>query len=202
MQAKESRSMMAPKPAENEVSEASPGPGAEQDRSGLSLADILTVSRLPMALGFVVAPSNAVRLAILVAAAATDLLDGFIARRIGSSRFGSFLDPVADKLFMVCAFAVVLLSGRLAAFEVLAVLLRDVVATIAFAVTLVSRRPAAIPARVGGKAVTVGQLLTLVAFLLESSYLRPLAWATGAVGLYAIWDYQHVAAAQRRNVGR
>lgn len=194
--------MMAPKPAENEVSEASPGPGGEQDRSALSLADILTVSRLPMALAFVLAPSNVVRLAILAAAAATDLLDGFIARRIGSSRFGSFLDPVADKLFMVCAFGTVLVSGRLAPFEVLAVLLRDVVATIAFAATLISRRPAAIPARLGGKAVTVGQVLTLVAFLLESPYLRPLAWATGAVGLYAIWDYQHVAATRRRTVGR
>jgi cardiolipin synthase len=193
--------MMAPKPAENEVPEASPGPKAEQDRSGLSLADILTVSRLPMALAFVLAPSNGVRLAILAAAATTDLLDGFIARRIGSSRFGSFLDPVADKLFMLCAFGVVVLSGRLAPFEVLAVLLRDVVATIAFAVTLVSGRPAAIPARVGGKAVTVGQVLTLVAFLIDSPYLRPLAWATGAVGLYAIWDYQQVAASKRRGVG-
>lgn len=193
--------MMAPKPAENEVPEASPGPKAEQDRSGLSLADILTVSRLPMALAFVLAPSNGVRLAILAAAATTDLLDGFIARRIGSSRFGSFLDPVADKLFMLCAFGVVVLSGRLAPFEVLAVLLRDVVATIAFAVTLVSGRPAAIPARVGGKAVTVGQVLTLVAFLIDSPYLRPLAWATGAVGLYAIWDYQQVAATKRRGVG-
>ena len=194
--------MMAPKPAENEVSEASPGPGGEQDRSALSLADILTVSRLPMALAFVLVSSNTVRLVILAAAAATDLLDGFIARRIGSSRFGSFLDPVADKLFMVCAFGIVLVSGRLAPFEILAVLLRDVVATIAFAATLLSRRPAAIPARVGGKAVTVGQVLTLVAFLLESAYLRPLAWATGAVGLYAIWDYQHVAATRRRTVGR
>lgn len=194
--------MMAPKPGENEVSEASPGPMAEQVRSGVTLADILTVSRLPMALAFVLVPSNGARLAILAAAAATDLLDGFIARRIGSSRLGSFLDPVADKLFMLCAFGVVVLSGRLAPFEVLAVLLRDVVATIAFAATLVSGRPAAIPARVGGKAVTVGQVLTLVAFLLDSSYLRPLAWATGAVGLYAIWDYQQVAGTKRRNVGR
>lgn len=191
---------MAPKP-EEKVSEASPPPIAEQGRTGVTVADVLTVSRLPMALAFVLVSSNTARLAILAAAAATDLLDGFIARRIGSSRFGSFLDPVADKLFMVCAFGVVVLSGRLAPFEVLAVLLRDVVATVAFAATLVSGRPAAIPARVGGKAVTVGQLLTLVAFLLDSPYLRPLAWATGAVGLYAIWDYQQVAGTRRRNVG-
>lgn len=192
--------MIAPKP-EEKVSEASPPRKAEQDRSGVTVADVLTVSRLPMALAFVLVPSHAARLAILAAAAATDLLDGFIARRIGSSRFGSFLDPVADKLFMLCAFGVVVLSGRLAPFEVLAVLLRDVVATIAFAATLVSGRPAAIPARVGGKAVTVGQVLTLVAFLLDSPYLRPLAWATGAVGLYAIWDYQQVAGTKRRSVG-
>ena len=193
--------MMAPRP-EEKVSEASTPRKAEQGRTGVTVADVLTVTRLPMALAFVLVSSDAARLAILVAAAATDLLDGFIARRIGSSRFGSFLDPVADKLFMVCAFGVVVLSGRLAPFEVLAVLLRDVVATIAFAATLVSGRPAAIPARVGGKAVTVGQILTLVAFLLDSSYLRPLAWATGAVGLYAIWDYQQVADTRRRSVGR
>jgi CDP-diacylglycerol--glycerol-3-phosphate 3-phosphatidyltransferase/cardiolipin synthase len=190
---------MAPKP-EEKVSEASPPRIAEQGRARVTVADVLTVSRLPMALAFVLIPSSAARLAVLAAAAATDLLDGFIARRIGSSRFGSFLDPVADKLFMVSAFGVVVLSGRLAPFEVLAVLLRDVVATIAFAATLVSGRPAAIPARVGGKAVTVGQVLTLVAFLLDSPYLRPLAWATGAVGLYAIWDYQQ-ASATKRSVG-
>ncbi|HEU4829654.1 MAG TPA: CDP-alcohol phosphatidyltransferase family protein [Gemmatimonadales bacterium] len=184
------------------MSEPSPPPMAEQGRAGVTLADLLTVSRLPMALAFVLVPSSGARLVILAAAAATDLLDGFIARRIGSSRFGSFLDPVADKLFMLCAFAVVVLSGRLAPFEVLAVLLRDVVASLAFAATLISGRPAAIPARVGGKAVTVGQILTLVAFLLDSPYLRPLAWATGAVGLYAIWDYQQVAATKRRSVGR
>lgn len=190
---------MAPKPVEK-VSEPSPPFLAEQGRMRVTIADVLTVSRLPMALAFVLIPSSTARLAVLAAAAATDLLDGFIARRIGSSRFGSFLDPAADKLFMVSAFGVVVLSGRLAPFEVLAVLLRDVVATIAFAATLVSGRPAAIPARVGGKAVTVGQVLTLVAFLLDSPYFRPLAWATGAVGLYAIWDYQQ-AAATKRSVG-
>lgn len=194
--------MMARELTRYEVSEASPPQEGEQDHVRLSVADLLTALRLPMALAFVFVSSSAVRLAILAAAAATDLLDGFLARRIGSSRLGSFLDPVADKLFMVAAFGVVAVSGRLEPFEIVAVLLRDIVATVAFIGTLVSGRPAAIPARLGGKAVTVGQVLTLVAFLLESSYLRPLAWATGAVALYAIWDYQHVAASRRRELGR
>lgn len=48
---------------------------------------------------------------IFVAAAATDWLDGYIARRMGSgSAFGAFLDPVADKL--IVATTLVLLCTR------------------------------------------------------------------------------------------
>ena len=84
--------------------------------------------------------------------------------------------------------------------EILGALLRDLVATIAFVATFLSRQPRAIPARAGGKAVTVAQVLTLVAFLSDSQYLRPLAWATTAVALYAIWDYYRVAPVAERRV--
>jgi hypothetical protein len=42
--------------------------------------------------------------------------------------------------------------------------------------------------------VTVGQTLTLLAWLLGSSLLRPLAWATAAMAVYAITDYGRLAA--------
>ncbi len=182
------------------VSEASPASEPDQGRR-VTIADALTALRLPMAVAFVLVPDSRARLAILGGAAATDLLDGHIARRFGSSRLGVFLDPVADKLFMACAFGVVAFSGSLEPFEIAGVLIRDIVATIAFVITLAGGRAASIPARVGGKAVTVGQCLTLAAFLLDSAYLRPMAWATAAVGLYAIWDYQRAAERERREVG-
>jgi CDP-diacylglycerol--glycerol-3-phosphate 3-phosphatidyltransferase/cardiolipin synthase len=162
---------------------------------------VLTLARLPLALAFLLLPDPIERLIILAIAASTDLLDGVIARRIGSSRFGGFIDPVADKLFMLAAFVVVALSGTLTWYEIAGVLLRDLVATIAFLVTWLSGRPMAIPSRLGGKAVTVAQLLTLVAFLTDSPLLRPLAWATTAVALYAIWDYNAAAPAAKRRVG-
>jgi cardiolipin synthase len=41
---------------------------------------------------------------VFVAAALTDWLDGWLARRLGqTSRFGAFLDPVADKLMVTAA---------------------------------------------------------------------------------------------------
>jgi CDP-diacylglycerol--glycerol-3-phosphate 3-phosphatidyltransferase len=150
---------------------------------------------------FLLVPGAVARLLILAVAATTDLLDGALARRLGSSRFGAFIDPVADKLFMAAAFLVVALSRQLTWYEISAVLLRDLVATIAFLVTYFSGRAMAIPARLGGKAVTVAQVLTLIAFLTDSPLLRPLAWATGAVALYAIWDYNAAAPRAKRPIG-
>ncbi|HTO73810.1 MAG TPA: CDP-alcohol phosphatidyltransferase family protein [Gemmatimonadales bacterium] len=180
------------------MTEGKADPERQQARPGFSVADAFTLIRLPLAVAFVVFPETEVRVATLVVAGVTDLLDGFIARRLGGSRLGAFLDPVTDKLFMAAAFGVVAFSGRLTWYEIAGVLARDAVATIAFAVTAISGRPSAIPARLGGKAVTVCQMLTLLAFLAESPFLRQLAWATGAIALYAIWDYSHAAARARR----
>jgi cardiolipin synthase (CMP-forming) len=183
------------------VSEASPGQNGDQGRLRWTPADVLSSMRIPLAIAFVLAPNSDWRLGILAAAVATDLLDGPLARRYGSSALGTIVDPIADKLFMACAFGVVAFSGRLQLYEIAAVLLRDLVAAVAFVTTFLSREPRAIPARPGGKAVTVAQVLTLVAFLLDSPLLQPMAWATGAVAIYAIWDYYRVAPRAQRKVG-
>jgi phosphatidylglycerophosphate synthase len=158
-------------------------------RFPFALADGITLVRVPVAIAFPFFDTVQLRLALLALAAATDLGDGWVARRFGGSRIGAVLDPIADKLFMAAAFGTVLFSGRLEWYEVVAVLLRDIVATAAFFTTMVTGRATAVPARAGGKFVTVFQLLTLLAFVLDSPLLRPLAWATGAVALYAIYDY-------------
>lgn len=182
------------------TSEASPRGKGGQARPAWGVADLLSGARIPLALAFVLLPRPGARLAILAVAAATDLLDGWIARRLGASRLGSVVDPVADKLFMAAAFGVVLFSGQLAWYEVVGCVLRDAVATAAFVVVALRGGAEAIPARAGGKAVTVAQCLTLLAFLLESPHLRSLAWATTAVALYAIWDYSAASRTERRRL--
>lgn len=183
------------------VSEASPAPKGEQGRTWWSAADVLSLLRIPLAAAFLVVSHSGWRLAIVGAAAVTDLLDGPVARRLGSSPYGAVLDPIADKLFMAAAVGVVAFSGRLEIYEIVGVLLRDIVATVAFAGTLISHHPRAIPARSSGKAVTVAQILTLVAFLLDSPYLRPIAWATTLIAVIAIWDYYRVAPRAQKRLG-
>jgi phosphatidylglycerophosphate synthase len=183
------------------VTEASPAGKREQARGRWSWADLISGLRIPLAVAFLLVSDTGWRIAIVAAAALTDLLDGPLARRYGGSLFGPVVDPIADKLFMASAVGVVAFSGRLEIYEIVGVLLRDIVATVAFVGTLISQQPRAIPARSSGKAVTVAQILTLLAFLIDSPYLRPIAWATTAIALIAIWDYYRVAPRAQKRLG-
>src|SRR5207247_7453063 len=74
----------------------------------MGLANWLTVLRIlliPVFVSLLVYRKPGLALVVFVAAALTDLLDGYVARRQGlSSRLGAFLDPMADKLLIVSLF--------------------------------------------------------------------------------------------------
>lgn len=177
------------------MAEGMPSPDVQQDSAARvwTIANMLSFSRIPLAFLFVAFETPGIRLAVLAGAAVSDLLDGWTARRFGPSSLGAKVDPIADKIFSVSAFAVLALSGALTPFEVVGVLLRDLLMPVGYLASAIIRRPFTTPARAGGKAVTVGQVLTLTAWLLESPLLRPLAWATAAMALYALADYGRLA---------
>jgi len=82
----------------------------------LTIPTLLTWARIvaiPLILGVFYMPlapttCNLLATVLFIAFAATDWLDGWLARRLNqTSAFGAFLDPVADK-FLVCASLLVL----------------------------------------------------------------------------------------------
>ena len=107
-------------------------------------------------------------------AALSDGLDGFLARRLGQeSRLGALLDPVGDKLLSFAALVVLVVSGALPLWLLIASLLRDgVVLTIAL-ICLVRRCPTERDPMRMGKLAT---LCTNAAVLLALAHtLWPLA---------------------------
>jgi CDP-diacylglycerol--glycerol-3-phosphate 3-phosphatidyltransferase/cardiolipin synthase len=70
---------------------------------------------------------NLIATILFAAAAITDWLDGYLARRLNqTSAFGAFLDPVADKLMVAAALIVLLQLGRLDAIVAFIIIGREI----------------------------------------------------------------------------
>ena len=97
-----------------------------------SLPNALSISRLFLALAFVGLPIPQVRLALILVAALTDFLDGWLARRNNSiSRWGELLDPIADRAFVFTALSVLLFEQTITTMQYFVILSRDLATAIA-----------------------------------------------------------------------
>jgi CDP-diacylglycerol--glycerol-3-phosphate 3-phosphatidyltransferase len=113
---------------------------------------------------------------LFLAASASDWLDGQIARRTGTvSEFGTFADPLADRLLIASALVILLAKHALPAPAVMLVLIRD--AYVLAGYWVLSRRGIRIGVSLLGKISTA---LLLVALL-----LAVFGWS--AAGFVFLW---------------
>jgi len=131
----------------------------------------------------------------------TDGVDGYLARRHGTTRSGAFLDPLADKVLVLGALVALVDVGRFAWFPVLVIAGREV--SISMYRSYWARRGLSIPARAGAKLKTVVQQLAIGAALLPLLADGPawvadgLLWAavvlTVATGIHYLVDGSRAA---------
>jgi cardiolipin synthase len=162
-------------------------------RAGLrSIPNIISLSRVGLAAAFVADRDVNDRLLIVLAAAVTDMLDGWLARRAGlTSRFGALIDPFADRVFALVAVATFVYEGSLTTLQYFIMIFRDLMTAVGFIVakSVSWLRPVEFRARWSGKAVTVLQMVTFAAVLKFPDYVSPLIWAVGALSLFSVIDY-------------
>lgn len=92
----------------------------------LNFSNILSLTRAGFALAFL-QENTKVRLLAILLAMLSDVLDGFIARRQGTTtQFGAILDPIMDKFFVFFAGGVLYLEGRLFTWELGTLFARDI----------------------------------------------------------------------------
>lgn len=104
---------------------------------------------------------------VFVVAASTDVLDGYIARsRNQVTKFGKFMDPLADKLLVSAALIMLVEMNRLSSWIVIIIIARE------FAITglrvLAASEGITIAASWWGKFKTVSQIVAIVALLLNN----------------------------------
>ena len=97
-----------------------------------NLANILTLTRLallPFIIILLFMPDSWTWaawtcLVLYIIGALTDYLDGWVARKFDQvSEFGRFLDPIADKIFVVAILVMLVEAGRVAPLGVIAVII-------------------------------------------------------------------------------
>jgi cardiolipin synthase len=155
----------------------------------MGLANWLTILRIfliPVFVSLLVYRRPGLALAVFAFAAFTDLLDGWVARRRGSSsRLGAFLDPMADKLLLTASF-VTLTYLKILPFWITAVVLtRDVLLVLgAMLVHMLGVRLYPRPTW-AGKAATFCQVLTVLIGLVGRYFSLP--WAPAVMWLAALF---------------
>lgn len=157
-----------------------------------TLPNLLSCSRLVLAAGFVAAGASEARVGLIGIAAATDFLDGWIARRVrATSRWGALLDPIADRVFVLTVVGTFLFSGALSTSAYFILLMRDLATAVGFLVARIIPwlRPVEFKARMLGKVVTVLQLLTLTAVLVLPEAVPTLLGGVAVASVLAIADY-------------
>jgi phosphatidylglycerophosphate synthase len=163
------------------------------NRSALfTIPNTVSLSRVVLALAFVLVSEPWDRIALIVVAGFTDIIDGWLARHEKSeSATGAFLDPLADRVFVLVAISTYLIEGRLTTAQYFIFLTRDLATAVGFVVAKIipALRPAVFRARMLGKIVTVVQLITLVTIIIVPELTNILVLTIGVLSAASIVDY-------------
>src|SRR5439155_9229931 len=155
-----------PQRSGHRVSRPSGGGRRARLRSAMTLPNALSAARAVLVIpviGLIATGDASLALLVFLGAAATDALDGPLARRRGATAFGAALDPFADKILVVGTLAALAIRGIAPAWAIVLILARELVA-----IEVRARAPQAIGAGADGKAKTVLQV-TAIAMLLATA---------------------------------
>lgn len=164
-------------------------PVAQRNREIINLPNLVSLLRIcviPVLFLLLLSPGKMMSLliaAFFVFAATTDFLDGYIARRFNIvTTMGKFLDPVADKLIINTAMILMIPIGRIPAWIVAIIIMRDLLVDGLRSVA--SADGVIIQAGMLGKQKTVCQDFAVSALIIYYPFFGLNAHAVGMVLLY------------------
>ncbi len=167
----------------------------------MNLPNKITVFRvcmIPFFLIFMLVPGipagKYIAEAIFVVAAASDFLDGYLARkRHLVTDFGKFMDPLADKLLVCSAMICFVANGKMPAWIVIVIIAREFIIS-GFRLIAVENN-IVIAANYWGKAKTVVQLFMCIFFIVDfggaffNTVEQILMYTAAALTVISLADY-------------
>lgn len=164
------------------------------------IPNMLSALRLlaaPFAAWLILNDRDTASLIVFAAAGASDGLDGYVARRWGvTSRFGAWLDPVADKLLMLFCLTALYIVGVTPVWLLALVVARDAAIAAGWLLVKYLSLPMPLQPLLIGKISTVVQVLYILSMLLllaleieAPGLASAAAWTTGLVTILSAGAY-------------
>ena len=162
--------------------------------SQLNLANSITIARillvpvfLVLLLGGLPEPwGDLAAAAVFIIAAATDKLDGYVARRSKQiTTLGQFLDPLADKLLIAAALIALVAQDRVAAWVATVIIVREVAVSVLRIIGV--SQGVSIPADKYGKLKTVLQIVYIVYVLVPTDSIAEFIHVSTDVAVVIQW---------------
>lgn len=162
--------------------------------SQFNLANVITISRILLIPVFLVLLLSGIpepygdiaAAAVFILAAATDKLDGYVARRSKQiTTLGQFLDPLADKLLIAAALIALVSQGRIAVWVAMLIIGREVAVSVLRIVGV--SQGVSIPADRYGKLKTVLQIVYVVYVLVPTDKIADLINVSTDVATIIQW---------------
>jgi cardiolipin synthase (CMP-forming) len=134
----------------------------------------LRLGFLPLFLILILYNEFAWALLVLVFVAATDAIDGLLARKLNQkSALGAYLDPIADKLLLSSSFIALAMVKKIGWWLTIMVLSRDVSMLIVAAVIIIIQGYRPFPPSLLGKATTFFEIGLVFFAVLHAAYPDP-----------------------------
>ena len=148
---------------------------------------LLSLSRLPLGLVFpLVWARPTLGIGVLAAAATTDVLDGWCARRFHqTTATGAALDPIMDKTFVLLVIGTLLGASAVTPAEAVLLSTREILELPLVAYTFARRVRTTQASNLAGKATTVLQFASVLVVLVHAPHRRLAIAATAIAGLIA-----------------
>lgn len=154
---------------------------------------------------------NLIATVLFTVAAITDLLDGYLARKLNQvSAFGAFLDPVADKLMVAAALIMLVWLGRAESYLAIVIIGREIAISALREWMAQLGKTKNVAVAFIGKVKTASQMTAIIALLLwepvipgvSTPLLGAIAlWVAAVLTLWSMFHYLRLAAPAFRGDG-
>lgn len=158
-----------------------------------NILSMLRLALVPVFLVFIVRGDDVVALVVLVVASLTDLLDGYLARRLGQvTRLGQLLDPAADRLYIFAALIGLAARDLVPWWIVVLIVARDIFLLV-LGVVLANHGYGPLPVHQLGKVATFALFFGLPVIMLGFAFpavapvSEPIGWAITLWGAFLYW---------------